>query len=266
MTDFQIINRSRHGDKGWLKVNHYRFFAKESLCPLVIQELPKAMLGVPIGFMVDGDSFTPVAIQGLAPSKNLLVAEDGRWLSPYIPAPYRGYPFRLGRTEQGDVLLCIDEDSGLIVDNGGEPFYDPEGNASQSLQDIFEFFRQIEINRQLTLQVCAVLHRHKLIKPWSLTLKNKEGQQQISDLYCIDEVVLHALSSEALQELRDTDALTIIYCQLLSMQHMATMEKLANAHAELDEERRNKDSLAANRELNLEFMNKSDTFSFGNLS
>lgn len=103
MADFQVITRERHGLQYWLKHSTYTFAASDAVCPLVAQELPKAMLAMPIGFIAEGDHFVPVAVQGLAAGQNLLVALDGRWLAPYIPAPYRGYPFRMASTEQGEI-------------------------------------------------------------------------------------------------------------------------------------------------------------------
>jgi hypothetical protein len=58
----------------------------------------------------------PVAVQGLAPGQNLFVAPDGRWLAAYTPAAYRGYPFQLAHAENGQQVLCFDEESGLITD------------------------------------------------------------------------------------------------------------------------------------------------------
>lgn len=133
MADFQVITRERYGLQYWLKHSSYTFAAGDALCPLVAQELPKAVLSLPIGFIVEGKQFMPVAVQGLAAGQNLLVTADGRWLAAYTPAPYRSYPFRMAPTEQGEQVLCIDEASGLLSESAGEPFFNEDGTPGKAV-------------------------------------------------------------------------------------------------------------------------------------
>lgn len=260
MTDYHVITRERHGHQHWLKQSGHRFAASDALCPLVAQELPKAMLSLPIGFIVEGDCFVPVAVQGLTPGQNLWVAADGRWLATYIPAPYRGYPFRMAPTEQGEQVLCIDEAGGLLSESAGEPFFKEDGTPAQSVQEILTFFSQIEANRQLTRSICTVLQQHGLIQPWPITVQGEHGEQKVEGLFRIDEAALNALSAEALAEVRNTGGLIVAYCQMLSMQHLSTLGTLAQAHAEAEKAQA---ALPQKDELNLGFMNDSGTFSFG---
>ena len=85
------ISRERHGTKRWKRHNGYKFAAANAVAPLVINELPRAALALPIGFIAQGDDYMPAAVLGLAPGQNLLVAPDGRWGGSYIPAFFRGY-------------------------------------------------------------------------------------------------------------------------------------------------------------------------------
>lgn len=260
--DYQVITRERHGLQCWLKHSSYTFAAGDALCPLVAQELPKAMLALPIGFIAEGEQVVPVAVQGLAAGQNLLVAADGRWLAGYIPAPYRGYPFRMAPTEQGEQVLCIDEASELISDSAGEPFFNEDGTPAPSVLEILAFFNQIEANRQLTRSMCAVLQQHGLIQPWPITVQGEQGEQKVEGLLCIDEAALNALSAEALAEVRNAGGLTMAYCQLLSMQHLPTLGTLAQAHAKAEKDRLAQESWSQGSELNLGFMNDGGTFSF----
>ena len=83
----------------------------------------------------------------------MLVAPDGRWLGGYIPASLRGYPFRLLPQQGTDqIVLCIDTDSGLVVDGNaaGEDFVGPDGNISPALKKVLDFLNQLERSRQAT--------------------------------------------------------------------------------------------------------------------
>ena len=263
MADYQVITRERHGHQYWLKQSGHRFAAGDALCPLVAQELPTAVLSLPIGFVAEGEQFMPVAVQGLEAGQNLLVAADGRWLASYIPAPYRGYPFRMAPTEQGEQVLCIDEASGLLSESAGEHFFNEDGTPAKPVLEILEFFNQIDANRQLTRSICAVLQQHGLIHPWPITVQGEQGVQKVEGLFRIDEAALNALTAESLAEVRTAGGLIMAYCQLLSMQHLATLGTLAQAHAEAKKDQLAREASAKNGELHLGFMNDSGTFSFG---
>lgn len=264
MADYQVVTRERYGHQFWLNQSGLHFAAGDALCPLVVQELPKAALSLPIGFAAEGEEFMPVAVQGLAPGQNLFVTADGHWLASYIPAPYRGYPFRMAPTAQGEQVLCIDEASGLISESAGEAFFNEDGTPAKSVQDILGFFSQIEANRKHTRSICAVLQQHGLIEPWPITVQGEEREQKVAGLFRINEAALEALNPEALAEVRNIGGLTMAYCQMLSMQHLPTLGALAQAQAE--KARLEKARLSAHSELNQSFMNESGTFSFGNLN
>ena len=72
---------------------------------------------MPIAFVEQAGRFVPMAVMGLTPEHNLFVGPEGQWLGGYLPAAMRSYPFRLLRSEGSEQMtLCVDEDSGLVVD------------------------------------------------------------------------------------------------------------------------------------------------------
>ena len=79
---------------------------------------------------------------------------------------------------------------------------------------------------------------------------------------------MNQLPAEALATLRDEAALTVAYCQLLSMQHLQTLGQLAQAHdqAKAKAQAANKLPTNASGELDLEFLKSSGTISFGQLN
>lgn len=256
------ITRERHAGKRWLRYTSYAFAAQDAVAPLVAAELPKAATALPVGLIARGQSFTLVAIMGLALGQNLLVSSEGQWVGRYVPAVYRGYPFHLLETEDGQQALCIDEDSGLLTDSPeGEPFFDDAGQPAKAVTAVLDFLSQVSVNRRVTERLCAVLQRHDLIQPWPIVVKGDAGEQRIEGLYQIDETALDALPAEAFLELRQAGALPVIYSQLLSKQHLAALGPLAEARAKVA------NSVAMlGEELDLEFLNQGGTIGFGNIS
>lgn len=231
MAQLTVISRELHAGKRWKRYTSYSFAAAEAVAPLVAQELPRACLALPVGFVKGDQGFQLVAVQGLQPGKNLWVAPDGRWLAPYVPASYRGFPFVLAATEDGQRVLCIREDSGLLSDTEGEAFFDDEGKPAKAVQDVLNFLGQVAENAQATARLCALLDEHGLIQPWEIKIKGELGEQAVEGLYRVDEAALNSLEAEAFEAVRKGGALPMVYCQLLSMQHLPKLGQLASQHA-----------------------------------
>lgn len=261
MPRFTVISREHHAAKRWQRYTSYAFAAADAVVPLVAHELPPAVLSLPIGFIQAGDQFIPVAVFGLKSGQNLFVTPDGRWLGGYIPAAYRGYPFALASTEEGQQVLCIDEDSGLLSETEGEAFFGEDGQPAQGVKDVLDFLTQVAQNRQATQRICAVLQQHNLVQPWLIKMQSEEGEKSIEGLFRIDEAALNQLPAEAFEDLRQGGGLPIAYCQLLSMRHLPRLGALAQAHAQTTAPLPQTPS----GELSLEFLNDNGTIHFGNL-
>lgn len=260
MANYQVVSKNSHADKRWRRFQSYEFAKTDAIAPLVLQEFPTAAMHLPIGFMPTEDSFTPVAIQGLQVGRNLLVAADGRWLGGYVPAKYRSYPFALGDTTDGNQVLCIDEESGLLTDNiEDEALFDGEGAPTATISEILKFLSQLGANREPTARVCKVLKDHDLIQPWPIKIETASGLLDIDGLFRIDEDRLNALALEALDTVHKAGALPIAYLQLISMQHLSMLGQLADAFARLESP-----ASALPESINLDYFNNSGSINFDN--
>lgn len=258
------LNFGQFASKRFLRPTNHVFAAKDAMVPLVAQEFPKAALSLPIGFVAVGAGFAPVAVLGLQPGKNLLVNHEGRWLGEYIPAVYRGYPFLLADAEDGRQVLCVNDTDGVVSETEGEYFFGLDEQPTEAIKEVLNFLTQLASNRAGTLKVIAVLQKHQLISPWPIKLQSADQQEQnVEGLYRIDEVALNSLPAEVFEQIRQTGALPLIYCQLLSMQHLPTLGKLAQAQHEVMRLAALSEAEAA--EFDMTFLADDTTISFNNL-
>lgn len=259
------ISQSEFGSKRFKRYDSYAFAAKDALAPLVLKELVRATMVMPIGFAQVQEAFVPVAVLGLGNGRNLFVAPDGRWVGRYVPAAYRGYPFVLANGPDGKQILCYDDSSGLLSDHDGEPFFAEDGKPTQAINDILNFLTQLAVNRQATQQVCSVLQQHGMIEPWPIKLKGKQGEPErnLEGLFRINEAAFNQLDEKSLHALHQAGALPVIYCQLLSMQHLPVLGELAKAFEAAEQQA----ALPKNEagELDLTFLADDTTISFENL-
>lgn len=226
-----------------------------------MRELPKAMLSMPIAFIPDREVFNLVAVQGLQQDSNFYLNANGQWLGKYIPVKYRTYPFMLvpNEADKSQLVLCIDGDSGLVSEGeADELFFDAAGELSDTLAKLMDYLTNINGNQPAAVKICEVLQKHGLFKPWELEIQLEAGIQRVDGLYCIDESVLNALSGDAFDEVRKSGALPVIYCQLLSMQHISALTQIAQSRA-------NPATQSAIDELNFDSISSDGNISFDNL-
>lgn len=243
MPQYMAISKKHHADKSWTRFDSYQFAAKDNLAPLVGAEVAKAVLALPMAFIKQQDNFVLVAVLSLTPGQNMFVAPNGQWLGAYVPSVFRGYPFRLARAEgRDDLILCIDEDSGLISDTEGEPFFDENGELSQQVKNVLDFLSQIEQNRIVTQQAVSALAEAGVITEWNLKVKTDEQETPITGLYVVDEAKLNTLDDPEFLKLRQAQALPIAYAQLLSMANISVFEKLRQLHEQQNQQARTVDT------------------------
>jgi hypothetical protein len=199
---------------------------------LVGEELVDAALALPTAFLPEGGGYTMAAVLAFEQNRNLLVAPDGRWLGRYVPAALRTYPFAIGRTEDGNEVLCIDESSGLLASDGqGERLFEEDGTLAPAVAEIMQLLANIEANRKLTAAACAALQSANLIEPWPIALKTNEAEKRIEGLFRISEAALNALPEAQFAALRNHGALMVAYAQLFSMRNLPSLAHLAQAAA-----------------------------------
>jgi hypothetical protein len=191
---------------------------------------------MPLAFLQEKDRFILVAVLSLKAGRYMLVGPDGRWLGGYIPACFRGYPFRLVAKQNTDQsVLCIDTDSGLVVegDAAGEDFFDQDGNVSPVLKRVLDFLLEVERSRKTTDVAVSALAEAGVIQPWTIRLKTGQADRDLTGLHRIDEAALGALADDALLKLHKTSALPIAYAQILSTGLLGIFDQLARVQAQL---------------------------------
>ena len=260
MPNIQPVSKSRHGQQGWKRYASYEFAASDTSAPLVVAEFAKACVAFPIGFVKSEEGYAPVAILGLAQNQNVFVAANGRWIGGYIPAVYRGHPFCLGKNAEGQRLLCVDEESGLLTpadsksDEKVERFFDDQGEPSEAVKQVLGFLSQVDENRATTTTVCDLLEVHKLIEPWPVSVVTSAGEKKVEGLFRINEAALRALKSKAVTALHKENALMPAYCQILSMQTIPVLGQLMEAHAKAKTATQNLPPPAPSGEIDFSFL------------
>jgi hypothetical protein len=227
MINYVPISLEVHKNKNWLRHSSMAFTKNQVVAPLFVNELAAAAHSMTIAFVKNEEDFSLVAVMGLRSGENLLLSNDGVWLSTYIPMTYRVRPFQLLplSNDPDQQVLCIEEDK-LTDSSEGEPIFDESGALTQSVSEIFEISKHFNSSRQITQSICKVLSKHNLIIPLEISIQDGDQTHAVAGLYQIDEAALNTLDNEDFLEIRHSGALPVIYAQLYAKSNIDILAKL----------------------------------------
>lgn len=233
--NIQPVSKERHGTQGWVRFPNYHFAASYSWVPIAAAELPKAALALPLAYIERQSKWSLVAVLGLLPNQNLYVATSGQWVGSYVPAAFRAFPFSLRRSEADEAILCVDEESGLVINGAeGENFFDESGEPSVAIKQVWTFLGETAQSESVLTKACEMLHSAGVIEPWPITVQGNEGTHQVSGFYRINEAALKELDDAAFNHLRRSGVVTVAYAQLISTGNLADLAQLAQARAQAE--------------------------------
>lgn len=258
MPELVVVAKENLEGKHWETPQNFSFAARDALCPLVLFETNKAAIHLPIAFSKHNDGFLLVAVQGLELGTNFLVDNAGKWIGPYIPAPYRAYPFSFATANDDSEVLCVDLASGLISegDEEGIAFFESNGEPNEKVKGVFQFLSHIAQNRKPTQNLCDLLQSLDLFEPWPIDV-NKDGvETKVEGLFRINEIKFNELKADDLIKLRDAGGIPLVYCQLLSMQNLPRIAQQAAPQ---------RDTKSIPQELNFDLAKDDGNISFDGL-
>lgn len=259
MTNIVAVTKSDHLNSYWKRPSGYAFASPFSTCPLVVEELPKAALSLPVGFMQnEAGGFSQVAILGLRDGVNARVTSDGKWIDSYIPASLRAFPFVLAKNANNQQILCIHKDYVLnkSPDSNELAFFDEDGNTSEIIAKTLDFLAKIESGKNFSNGICDQLAEFGLIEAWPIKIQLNSEVISVEGLFRVSERKLNQVDPEQLKILQSSGALTTAYLQLLSQQHINALAALENSFVKTSD-------LPAN--LDLDLIDTSGNINFDNI-
>jgi hypothetical protein len=235
VSSIQPLSRERHAALRWRRYDSYGFTATTAVAPLAAAEVTKAALALPLAFFEREGGWTLAAVLGLTQGQNLFVGPTGDWIGAYTPAVFRAYPFRIGWSEAGEAVLCVDEASGLVVEGTeGETFFNEAGEPSAAVKQVWAFLQETAKSEAALANACGTLHAAGVIEPWPVTVHGEAGTQRVTGLSRINETALNVLDDVAFGQLRRAGTVWLAYAQLLSMANLADLGQLAEVRVQAE--------------------------------
>lgn len=226
------LDRRRDAALKASRPSHFRFATGTNAVPLLIDEFPMASAYYPIVFAA-GPLPIPAAVVGLRNDQNLFIDADGRWLAgSYLPAYVRRYPFLLmDDPEAQQFVLCIDEASDILGEDGDYPLFDGD-EPSAFTRSAMEFCAALRQQGDATDELVKALREHDLLMENNAQIDLPDNRRlQLSEFLVIDPTKFDALPESVFLEWRAKGWIGLVYAQLLSShrwQNLANLAMLGN--------------------------------------
>jgi len=214
--------------KRWQPPTNHSHLQTQALLPLHAGELAQAAASMPLALIKQGAQWQLVAVCGQHAGHNLFI-KDGRWLGSYQPVWLSTYPFQT--VSVGDkVFVTFEQDSGLLSEQGGEPFFDEAGQPTPAVAKRIEALKAHMTRQAATHRVVAALAQAGVLSPWPQAF-TEAVEINIDGLHMVDENALAQLPDAVFLGLRQVQALSVAYGVNFSVQQSHLLLRLARLQA-----------------------------------
>ena len=203
-----------------------KFSANANAIPLNIVEFAVAARHYPLVFS-DSAPFLPVAITGLRTGTNVFLDADGeQWARGcYVPAYVRRYPFILmENSEQQQFMLCVDEESGFLTEDGDRTLFGSDAKPTQITNKALEFCRVYQEQFEATQRFVTELVERGLLTNNSAEIRVSDDRTiQMQGFRVIDREKFEALPNDVFLEWRTKNWLPITYAHMTSLSNWSSV-------------------------------------------
>jgi len=218
------ITEKNHKGLKVTSIDNFNFVSDTHLASIMVHEFSRASATYPIVFLEDkvNDKFKPVVMLGLEEGENLFV-QDGKWVSSYIPAIIRRYPFALSKTENDKYVVCIDEDSEFINNDKGQPIFNEDGTGTEVIERVKKYLTELQQMEMFTENFCSYMASNNMFTPLNMKVRIGDEIKNVGGAYVINEERFNSLNNDKFLELREKQYIPVVYSHLSSL---AQIERL----------------------------------------
>ena len=223
-----VLDKKAHSN---LKVQSMRDlnFAKEnSFIPVMATEVALVGSTFPIVFTA-GENPSLVALVSLG-GESLAINHEGKWITNYIPAFIRKYPFSIAGTKENpqQKVILIDEESDLVSTIDGNELFLEEGEQSKTLKNAINFLTNYENNMTITQNVAKVIYDSGILEEREIAVgEGDEKQILVNGFRVVDRDKLNSLSDDILADWVRKGIISLIDAHIKSLEHINTLFDLA---------------------------------------
>lgn len=222
-----VLDKQKHKD---LKISPLEnlFFAKTNpFVPLLANEVAAVGASFPVVFSGD-ENPSLIALVSLG-SESFAIDSHGKWITAYVPAYLRKYPFSLAATKENpeQKIVLIDEDAPLFSKSKGKQLFKKGGEASEVLTNAIQFLNTYEKELQTTNAIVKLIAQSGILEEREISIgEGDEKKVLVKGLRVVDREKLARLSDDILASWVRRGIITFIDAHLKSLENIQTLFRL----------------------------------------
>ena len=223
----ELLSKEKHSNLKIKPLENLLFAKENPSFPVLISESENVAATLPIVFSAE-ENPSLFAITSLG-SENLAMNSEGKWLSSYVPAVYRKYPFAYASIKENleQKAVVIDIEAQNLSETEGEALFDEQSNQTELLKNTIQFLTSYEQEAMKTKSLAKIVLDSGILEDRELSIGEGETKQVLVKGFKVVSVEkLNALDDATLASWVRNGVISFINIHLKSLNNLQNLMNL----------------------------------------
>ena len=223
----ELLSKEKHSNLKIKTLDNLLFAKDNPSFPVLISEAESVAVNFPIVFSSE-ENPSLFAITSLG-NQNLSMNSEGKWLSRYVPAVYRKYPFAYASIKENleQKAVVIDIEAQNLSETEGEALFDEQSNQTELLKDTIQFLTSYEQEAMKTKSLAKIVLDSGILEDRELSIGEGETKQVLVKGFKVVSVEkLNALDDATLASWVRNGVISFINIHLKSLNNLQNLMNL----------------------------------------
>ncbi len=228
-TKLVVLDKEKHKSLKVSPLENLNFAKNLAFIPILVGETVAVSEMFPVVFTAD-ETPSLVTLTSLG-GENLAINEAGKYISRYVPAFLRKYPFSLASTKENPEkkVILIDEEAGNISKTKGKQLFTKSGEQSEVLKNAISFLSDYEQQSQNTVAIAKAIQDAGILEDREISIgEGEEKKVLVNGFKVVNREKLNALDDATLALWVRQGIINFIDAHIKSLERMDTLFKIAS--------------------------------------
>ncbi len=224
-----VLDKEKHKD---LKINpmtDLEFARDLTFIPLLANEV--AAVGEMFPVVFSSDKMPKLVALTSLGGKNLAINSEGKYISRYVPAFLRKYPFALAKKdeESDEKVILIDEDAKVFSKTKGKQLFSKDGAETEVLKNAIHFLQEWDKQHQNTEAVLKTIEEADILEEREISIGEGEDKKiLIKGFKVVNREKMNNLDDATLATWVRKGIISFVDAHLNSLSKIDTLFKIAS--------------------------------------
>ncbi len=228
-TKLVVLDKEKHKSLKVSALQNLNFAKDLKFIPILANEIGLVSEMFPVVFTAD-ETPSLVALTSLG-DKNLAINAEGKYISRYVPAFLRKYPFSLASTEKNpdEKVILIDEEAENVSKTKGKQLFTKDGKESEVLKNAINFLKDYEKQQAETIAVAKAIKEAGILEDREISIgEGDEKRVLVKGFQVVSREKLNNLDDKVLASWVRNGIITFLDSHIKSLSKIETLFKIAS--------------------------------------